>query len=347
MQNKPIGRKALLTKLQTVRYGLSAREVDQSSCFVFERGQVMTYNDEVACRTPSELPSDFKAAVLAAPLLAVLTKMPDENVLLSVDDGQLIVSGHRRRAGIRMETEITLPISVVEEPRGWQPLPEDFDEALKMVLSCCSTDENKRFAMSCVHFTPEWIEGCDNDQMIRWRTPTGATEFLIRSRSIEFISSLGMIQICETPAWAHFRNSSGLLVSVRRYAEDYPDLDQVLDRAAGHEAVLPGGLTEAVKAAEVFSAEGSFNKLRIELMPHPNPEKSQVKVRGESAAGWYAEVITLTYNGPKMAFAIPPHLLLDVVEHGKTCQIGETQMIVATPKYTFVTSLTDKESGAA
>ena len=49
-------RKKLLEELQIADIGLAAKPtIQQSDCYVFQNGEVITYNDEVACHTKCSL----------------------------------------------------------------------------------------------------------------------------------------------------------------------------------------------------------------------------------------------------------------------------------------------------
>ena len=51
-----INRMNLLNVLESVHPGLSKRDmVEQSACFVFQGGRVITFNDEIACSLETEL----------------------------------------------------------------------------------------------------------------------------------------------------------------------------------------------------------------------------------------------------------------------------------------------------
>jgi hypothetical protein len=67
-----INREEFLRNLESVEPGLSPREIlEQSSCFIFQKGWIKTFNDEVACKIKS--PLKLEGAVQAAPLLAILS----------------------------------------------------------------------------------------------------------------------------------------------------------------------------------------------------------------------------------------------------------------------------------
>ena len=65
-------------KLEAVSPGLATREaIEQSSCFVFKDGRVMTFNDEVACSIDCEL--GFDGAVAAKPLRSAVWALEAES----------------------------------------------------------------------------------------------------------------------------------------------------------------------------------------------------------------------------------------------------------------------------
>ena len=120
----------LLNELELVSSGLSNREIlEQSDSFVFVEGTLFTFNEEVSCRIDSCL-EDLTAAVKAKPLLEVLRKMSEDEIEINFNDSEFRVRGKRREAGIRLEKNITLPIRTVEEAEEWNPLPDDFDQAV-------------------------------------------------------------------------------------------------------------------------------------------------------------------------------------------------------------------------
>ena len=105
-----VNREEFLNKLDAVRGGLAVREtVEQSSCFVFTGDRIATFNDEVAASV--DFKTDFSGAVAAKPLTDILRKLPEETVDLSEAADGLVVSGKGRRATVRREAEILLPVA--------------------------------------------------------------------------------------------------------------------------------------------------------------------------------------------------------------------------------------------
>ena len=333
-----VNREELLKELESVTPGLSLKEViEQSSCFVFKGGEVATYNDEIACQHSSCL--DVVGAVCALPLLAILRKLGEESIEIGISKGELLIKGRHRKAGIRMEAEVQLPVDAVESPGKWKKLPDDFVDAVSITQECAGKDETQ-FSMTCIHLHPEWIEACDNFQAIRYTLATGiAIAVLVRRESLKYIVALGMTDFSETETWMHFRNPAGLILSCRRYVEEYPDLTSVL-KVSGEQATLPKGLKEAAEKAAIFSVENlNDNMVTLEL------KQGKLRITGRGSSGWYSEVKKVGYEGEPMSFTISPVLLAELVQHYNTCEISASRLKVDGGKFIYVTALGEPWEG--
>jgi len=328
-----INREEFLNNLEAVKAGLSPREfIEQSSCFVFADGQVMTFNDEVACR--KEVGLKLSGAVQAAALLDILGKITDEELKIRENEkGELEFAGKRKRFGITKDAEIFLPIDRVETPEKWAPLPKEFTEAVGLVQHCVSTDES-RFVLTCIHIHPEYVEACDNLQIMRVKLPTGVKEsILVRGSSLNHIVSLGMDQMAVTKSWVHFKNQSNLIFSCRLYREDYPDLGAQI-KVKGHDITIPKGVKEASERAAVFASNKSGDPLvGVSLTA------GQIEISGEGLSGWYKERKGVAYEGPPMTFVIAPTLLMHISEHHNEARIGDSKLKVNGGHWAYVTVL--------
>lgn len=330
-----VNREDLLNELESVRPGLSPKEIiEQSSCFVFSEGTVMTYNDEVACTRKCSL--DVEGAVQADPLIAMLQKFPNDEIDISVGDGELTLKAGRRSSGIRMEQQILLPIDTVEKPRTWKPLDPEFAEAIDIVSRCASTDQSQ-FSLTCVHVNPNFVEACDNYQLSRFPITNPVEQpCLVRVESIKHIIDMGMTKFSETDAWIHFRNKSRLRISCRRSLETYPNFNKFL-KVTGTPTTLPKGLGQATDMAEVFSSENADNnQVLVEL----SPEKGgRLRVHGEGVSGWYKEAKKLKYTGKPLKFRIDPKLLIEITERHNDCEISSKHLIVNGGRFKYCTCL--------
>ena len=328
-----VNREEFLRALESVSAGLSSKEaVEQSTCYVFKDGRITTFNDEVFCSAETPI-KKVGVAVPAKPLVDLLRKLVEDEVEVKVEGSEFLVRGKRRRAGIRMESEITLPIDSVEKPEDWQELNPEFCEALDVVSRCASSDESN-FVMTCVHVCSEHIEASDNFQVVRWPIEVGVeSPCLIRAVSAKGLVGLGVSEMAETESWIHFRNPSGLVYGCRRWKEDYPKFDGVLD-VDGSKAVLPSGLAEAVEKAGIFSEDGAIDtSIRVEL------QKGKLRLRGEGASGWYEERKTITYDGQSLSFLIAPKVLVELTKRSNECVIAPGRLKMNAGKFVYVACL--------
>ena len=334
-----VNRENLLRVLNTVSPGLTPRElIEQSSTFCFKNGEVFTFNDEIACRMSSGLEKGFTGAVPAKPLKAILEKLVEDEIEITQEEGEVILAGKGRKAGVRMEAEILLPIDMVEKPEKWQDLHENFLEAISLVSQCVSKDES-RTDLVCVHFHPKWLEAADSNHIARYKIPIGVSEStLVRGESLKHIGQLGVNEMAETAAWMHFRNPQGLIFSCRRYVEQFPEIGDIL-KLEGSSATLPPGLAEAADKAAVFSEENvDDNFVRVEL------RSGKLRIKGQGISGWYSETKKIKYDGPTLAFLISPKLLQQIVKKHSDVIISADRLKVEGGKWCYVACLYQPEA---
>lgn len=331
-----LNRAEFLQGLESVQAGLSAKElVDQCNSFVFKGGRVVTFNDEVGCRWKSGLPKEFKGAVQAAPLLKLLRQLTEETVEVELTGGEFVITGKRKRTGIAMDAEILLPLDGLQPPGEWVPLHEDFAEAVAIAKDCTGTDEQK-FVLTCVRLHPKWVEATDNYQAMRFRMKTGLPEpTMVRASAIKHVVDLGMTEVSTTENWVHFRNPAGLVLSVRRHAEDYAtDLKGFFVAENASPAVLPKGLADAAATAEIFSSENADNNvLRVEM------RSGRLKLTGRGVSGWHTEVRKCQYAGPDVRFLISPKILAKLAEKYNDCLITDRRIVVNSGGFSYMSCL--------
>ena len=337
-----VGREELLRVLESASMGLASREIlEQSTCLVFTQdGRVVSFNDEVSASRQSPL-NGVAGAVKAKPLLELLSKLSEDELDVDQVGGELQVKGKRRKAGIRMEAEVMLPIETVDVPEVWRDLPTTFGEAVSIVHSCASAEESQ-FVLTCVHIHPEWMEACDKFQIARYPMETGVQEsVLVRASSLKKILGLDMTEVSETGSWIHFRNPAGLVVSCRRYLDEYSQLDKFLSKEGTTPFSLPGGLEEALEKAQIFSAENiSGNRVLVDM------RSDRIVFEGQGSSGWYKEMKKITYTGEPLSFLIAPKLLLEVSKKSNECAVAAGRLFIDSGKFRYVTCTVLPEDSA-
>lgn len=328
-----VNRTDFLQILNRVQPGLSVRAfIEQSSCFVFEKGWVITFNDEICCRTLTGLPHEFKGAVKAEPLLRLFTAMSDDEVHLEPTKAELRVYGVRKQAGVRMESEILLPHNMIAQPKKWVVLPEDFGAAIEPVVETAGTNEEE-FICTCVHLHPEFLETCDRQQVTRYNMEIGLTSpVLVRAKSLLPVATLGVTKMGQTENWIHFRNTM-LVYSCRIHVGEFFNTDPYLD-VNGTPATLPMCADEAVNGGEIFSGDDKKNDRVLVMLTD-----GKMTLRGEGLSGWFESACEMSYHGPDVSFRVSPKRLKQLVKKTSECTIGEGRLWVLGERWSYATSL--------
>lgn len=327
-----INREDFLSNLQLVKSGLSTREfIEQSACFAFQDKEVMTFNDEVACRM--NIGFRLTGAVQATLLLDILGKLDEEELTIEEEDGQLVFLGKRKQFKLVKDAEVHLPIDRVEKPETWLPLAKKFTEAIGHVRHCVSGDQS-RFILTCIHIHPDYIEACDNKQIMRFSTQTKIkSDVLVRGTSLESLVDLGMAEYSITKSWIHFRNAEGLVYSARRYQEDYPDVSKLLV-VKGDSIVIPKGMAKAAERAALFATDKAADPLLSVTL-----NDGMIQVVGAGNGGIYKERKKVHYDGPYLEFLIAPDTLGHIASKYEEATLGGKKLKVTGEQWEYVTVL--------
>lgn len=338
-----LSREWFLGKLESVSPGLakkSAIGIQQSDCFVFHKDKVFTFNDDAAGRAVLKI-DEIEGAVDADKLLEVLRNLEEDFLDVEKKKGHLILRGKNgRESGVVMQDDVLLPISSIEKPGEWNPVQEEFSEAVNLVSRCTSANEDQ-FILTCVHIHPKWIEATDNFQVGRFVIDTGVSESaLVRCKALKDIVAMGVTQISSSPSWLHLKTSAGAVLSCRRFQGEYADIGKVLD-VKGSKIVLPKSLTSELKRCLIFSkdqAEGSCINVVL--------KDCRVSIKGVGIKGYYKAPEKVDYNGPPIMFRIDPETLTKIIESFNECAISEGRLKAVLGTYEYITlleSLREKE----
>lgn len=332
-----VDREALLKVLEDVACGLAPREnlVEQGTCVAFMDGKVYTYNDEVFANAPTGFSKNFTCAVQADRLLNSLKKMPDREIRLEIKGAEIRLLGKNKGADLICEKNIELPLSTIETPEEWLTLPEGYCDAVNIVRQA-GKGNDPQLLRSCVHFHPKWIEAGDDHQFCRWRIKTGIkNSALVRCDSVKYTYSLEVTEFAEGESWLHFRNSSGVQISCRRYLEEYPteEITEIIS-VTGEPITLSKGLKEILPFIEYFSSEHKDANYAL-----VNIKAGRIRVDGIGITGksWAKKVIK--WDGPDMSFLIAPTLLEELINRHSDFQLAPGRLKVEQGPMKFVACL--------
>lgn len=332
-----VNRGQMLARLTEASVGLSTREVlEQSNAFVFKGDRLYTFNDSVMARVAS--PLDFDAIVNASDLMGILGKIPDDEVDISLNGGEIRIKGKRRTAGISCATEVHLPIEVVPSPEKVRKLTEGTPTMLQQAARTCGRDETQ-YLTTCVHITPELIEACDNYRLFRVEGPTGFPEdVLIPAHSLGAIEDLDLEKVGVGRGWVHFRTQSGAEISLRCSHESYHrGMDKLLDMDASEQLTLPSNLKDIIERAEVFNTSGYDARLNISI------DDGELVLLSRKEGGWYRERKKIRYEGRPLNFDINPKFLVELLNRTREVQVNDRKMRIQVDRMQFLVALRPAE----
>jgi DNA polymerase III sliding clamp (beta) subunit (PCNA family) len=337
-----ISRGALLARLNEAKVGLSAKEtVQQSSCFVFSAEHLTTFNDSIMVRVPNPLkelcgtpdnPVDL--VVPATDLLTIVSKFPDDEVVVTAKDGELRLKGTKgnvRKAGISYMSEVQLPTETVPAPERFARLGEGLAGLLQQAARTCGDNEAK-FLTTVVHVTPDRVEACDNMRLFRVDLQTGfQKEVLLPADSVSNLEGLELTKVSVGDSWVHFKTANGGLVSLRCSHEEYhKHIDQILQMENPNKVTLPANLGEIVSRAEVFNTGGYDSRIGVRIAAN------ELTITSRKEGGWYKEKRGVEYSGPPLAFEVNPKFLVEVLGRTRDVAVDARRMKIVNDRIQFV-----------
>lgn len=339
-----VARGLLLNRLTEAKIGLSAGEketTEQSNVFVFEDGMLTTFNGSIMVRVES--PLDFDVMVNATDLLALISKIPDDEITMHIKEGELRIKGNGRSYGIRVEQENTMPIGELPSPSKWSKLADNTVTQMIQAARVCSNEKDVDDLTKLVHITPKLIEASDNDRLFRSSSPTGFPgEILIKAKLIMELKGLELTKVSFVEGWVYFKSSSGAMIALQSEVETYHDeIDGILEMEDAEKVTLPQPLVEIVERSEIFTTGDDDAKVHVSIADG----KLVLVARKEN--GWARESKPLAYKGRPLHFQVNPKFLVEMLNKTRDVlvSVGDNpKMKMTTEKVQFVVCLDAAES---
>ncbi len=323
---KLISKAKLVQALEKTRPGLANKEmIEQSTSFVFSNGKIITYNDEISIAHPLEELKNIEGVVKAEELYKLLTKMTDDELKISVVNNEFRITAKNVKAGLVIEQEIKLPLLKNIQLEKWQPLPENFLDALKLVMFSCSRDMSKP-VLTCLNITPNYVEASDGFRVTR-RNLKGKIQtigaFLIPESSVKQVISYDVESIFVDEEWVHFKTKDNTTLSCRVFHDNYPNIDATgILEVDGIELHFPSNLDKVIERVGVFANKQDLvdSEVYIEIAD------KKFKVRGQNEYGWVEEECRINYNKNPIKFSTNPNFLKDIIPLTRKCTVGLEKM---------------------
>ncbi len=318
-----INKEELQKALDIVKPGLASRELlAQTTSFAFQRGRVITYNDEISISCPVKGLGEIEGAVLAENLYKFLAKVSINEMDLEVKEGEIVMTIGTARAGLTFMEQITLPLD--EELRlgsKWMKLPSDFCEAVSFVMTASGSNLNEPL-LTCVHVSSSGYAEASDGLRLAWHAildETPIKDIIIPARSIAEVVKLNPTRMSEGNGWLHFRNREGVEISCRILNEDKYMNTAPYVNMKGNKIILPEKLDEVLARAQVFAKRESL----LEEEVHIKIVGKVLTMKASSESGWFEEKVDMKNNiGGEKNIVIPPYLLKEILKETSACEIS-------------------------
>jgi len=323
-----VSKSELVKAFQLASMGLSGTEIlEQSDCFVFRDGKLISFSGEVLVCLDSPVDID-NAVIPAKDILKLLPKFPDEEVEVICRENEFVIKGKGRTIGVPCHSEIYLPFESVPEPDTWFELDPSIGKSLWYAVRVCRQDETQP-RVSCVHITSDSIEACDGFRLFRRNGATGFPgEVLVPAKSLEGLLeySLSRASMADEGGWCYFQLDNGAQISLHCLTSEYyseNQIDSVLDMEGGEQVELPSELSDIAERARVMAGDegASYNAL-IGVSISDNT----LMVTSRKLTGWYRERVRVNHSGKPLSFEVNPELLIETLKHTQQVAIAPGKM---------------------
>ncbi len=327
-------RMELIAALEEVKPGLASKDIiAQSTSFVFVSDSITTFNDEISVWKPFK--SGIEGAVRANELYSLLGKIKDDDIEIGIVENELIVKAGRKKAGIKLEAEIMLPLDEVDiEHTKFTKLPANFLKAISIASYCAAKDLSKPL-LTCVYIDGDVVIASDDFRIIQvnFDSEIKSEPILLPASVVKFLGKYDVKRLSHSPGWIHFHADDGLIFSARVLAGKFPEVEQFL-QVKGKDLHFPSGVLEMLDRAGVFTA-GSVNGDFVTVIV----EDRTMTIKGEGDYGWLQETANCKYKGDKIEFSVDPAFLIDILKDLKKCVVGDGALLFEGDNFKHVVSL--------
>lgn len=334
-----VSREEFLTCLQLVSPGLLAKQgvIEQGNAFLFKNDRILTFNDHILCRVKFDL-QGLEGAILAAPLLALIDEMEEENITITRLKNKLRVIGKDKGAEFLFQNKITLKYHTVEKPTEWMEISERFGDAVSLVKDCASKKPNE-VVLSSIHLHPDYVEATDTYHFARFNLKLPfKSSVLVPEVSLKHIVIIDPRYVSYTPGgnWIHFADKKKRVIYSCRCGEErfVKGTDKAIEEDKGFHLVLPKGLAKALKRGNILSAEQpDTNRVTIDIIK----KTKTIRVRSIGLSGKFFEDEDMPkFTGKDTSFVIQTKMLMELAKRHAECFVSDKAVRVEAGSYVYI-----------
>lgn len=321
----------LKSQLESVAAGIASKElIEQTSCFIFSKKRIITFNDMIAATVPTTL--KINGVVQSEPILKLISKVKDEEIEVVQKEGKLLISGKRFNAEFNMTKSMEIPLGEIDIPDSFIETPPEIQSCLKMACFTASKSLAEPL-LRCVHIKNNKVESCNNDQITICTLPKKfkGIDVLVPAKNVSEINKQKIVGIAVVDGWAHFNTENGAILSSKTLQQKYLDLSQYIPNEDSASVIeFPSQIKEILDRAEILSSveeDKSVDKIiRISL------SKEKLIIESENAVGKYTEERRkVKYDGDPIEFETNPDFLRHILSMTNVVSLVEDTIMFKEP----------------
>lgn len=335
-------KKNLIALFENLKAGLSGANetTEQSNCFAFVDKRVHTYNDEISVSAPNPFPRFSNAAISSKEILALLSKLSEEEIDISFSDTEMHIKSGRVKAGLILQNNIEMPIQEIIFPEKWYSLPAEFKDGIRNCITTVGKDEGQSILMQ-LHCSDMIIQSSDNEKASRsFMKSKFRKAMLIHSTAAKYLIGIDELdKYYPDKDWTHFKTKNDVIFSCRNenIPREYPDLSEYFN-PDGFSFRFPVGMGKILERASVFAETAFEHENLVQIII---TEKGTIKVRAEGETGWIEETKRIKQKpDTEIKFSINPRNLQQILKQQSYETIVGSELIwLETENFKFVASL--------
>jgi len=302
-----INRNDLIEALLKVKPGIANKEfLEQSSHFILNEEEIISYNDEVSISCP--FTTKMKCTVDAGLFFKLIDKMEGDDLNLKLEDKKLkIECGSVKAELIIVENSNIFPYTekLIDEQNEleWEKVPSDFIHAIKMCLFSASSDKTLG-TLTCIWFEDDSIFSTDRYRM-SWYKLNGNLnkKFYIEAEFLKGLLNVesDILEFALGKSWCHFSMTDDTIYSVRLIVpESTLSIKEKFEQfQPALETALSDDFLKAVETVSLISQNVEEQSQYVEI----EFSKDNILVYSESEKGTIQKTVKSIFN-TKTPFSI-------------------------------------------
>ena len=335
MKITPSNFKEILLKIKP---GLATKGiVEQATHFVFTGDDVFTYNDQISISYPLE--TEFRCSVPADTLYGLVKDLKGKEVEVTLNEGQLLLTCGRTKAGINISTDETIEelVKAMGFPKDteWKSLDKEFLEGIKLCMFSASKDLSCPY-MTCISVEHDRLVSGDDIRIslfdLRHEIPD---TFLLPATAAAELVKFDIVEYALMESWIFFGTDDGIIFCSRIVVDEYPDVTEFFEMKEGITMKLPSEFKDSINTVYPM-ADGDFD---IDKQIEISITKNALKCRSDGASGWAETAIDIHDGVPDLTFKVNPVFLSEVLSKETTATHEPGKLLILSGKLKHLMSL--------